>query len=174
MMSLGRKNERFNVKFFSVSLSVTTEFVSLYDEESGRTLEVLLMSSDRKSERFNVKKKNFTLNRSFFLPNDIISSTPSVLLDSSSWRDTNSVVTVRQSKKTNLAIESRQVNQVLAYRVREHNKKTPPEIRATKKNKNWASENQRIPRWGRVQMTRAERTRTIECVLAESSRWLLH
>ena len=57
MMSLGRKNERFNVKFFSVSLSVTTEFVSLYDEESGRTLGVLLMSMGRKNEGFNVKKK---------------------------------------------------------------------------------------------------------------------
>ena len=52
MMSLGRKNERFNVKFFSVSLSVTTEFVSLYDEESGRTLGVLRMSLGRKNERF--------------------------------------------------------------------------------------------------------------------------
>ena len=31
--------------FFSVSLSVTTEFVSLYDEESGRTLGVLLIMS---------------------------------------------------------------------------------------------------------------------------------
>ena len=97
--------------FFSVSLSVTTEFVSLYDEGSGRTLGVLLMMSlGRKNERFNVKffflhikpfvlstqhqqypqcpswffiverykfcghsetKKNFTLNRSFFLPNII-------------------------------------------------------------------------------------------------------
>ena len=55
MMSLGRKNERFNVKFFSVSLSVTTEFVSLYDEESGKRLGVLLMSLGRKNERFNVK-----------------------------------------------------------------------------------------------------------------------
>ena len=27
--------------------------------------------------------------------------------------------------------------------------------------------------WGRVQMTQAERTRTIKCVLAESSGWLL-
>ena len=35
--------------------------------------------------------------------------------------------------------------------------------------------NKRIPRWGRVQVTQqAERTRTIKCVLAESSRWLLH
>ena len=42
--------------FFSVSLSVTTEFVSLYDEGSGRTLGVLLMMSlGRKNERFNVK-----------------------------------------------------------------------------------------------------------------------
>ena len=42
--------------FFSVSLSVTTEFVSLYDEASGRTLGVLLiMSLGRKNERFNVK-----------------------------------------------------------------------------------------------------------------------
>ena len=42
--------------FFSVSLSVTTEFVSLYDGESGRTLGVLLMMSfGRKNERFNVK-----------------------------------------------------------------------------------------------------------------------
>ena len=82
-MSLGRKNERFNEKFFTVSLSVTTEFVSLYDEESGRTLGVLLMSGG-KNERFNVKKKKkITLHRSFFLPNDI-SSTPSVLPDSSS------------------------------------------------------------------------------------------
>ena len=88
LMSLGRKNERFNVKFLSVSLSVTTELVSLYDEELGRTLGVLLMSLSRKNERFNVKKTNFTLNRSFFLPNDI-SSTPSVLPDSSSYRDTN-------------------------------------------------------------------------------------
>ena len=40
--------------FVSVSLSVTTEFVSLYDEESGRTLGVLLMFG-RKDERFNVK-----------------------------------------------------------------------------------------------------------------------
>ena len=57
LMSLGRKNERFNVTFFSVPLSVTTEFASLYDEESGRTLGVPLMSLGRKNERFNVKKK---------------------------------------------------------------------------------------------------------------------
>ena len=34
--------------------------------------------------------------------------------------------------------------------------------------------NKRIPRWGRVQITQAERTRTIKYLLAESSRWLLH
>ena len=32
-----------------------TEFVSLEDEESGRTLGVLLMSLGRKNERFNMK-----------------------------------------------------------------------------------------------------------------------
>ena len=42
-----------DVWFFSVSLSVTTEFVSLKDEESGRTLGVLLMSWYK--ERFNLK-----------------------------------------------------------------------------------------------------------------------
>ena len=31
-----------------------------------------------------------------------------------------------------------------------------------------------IPRWGTVQMAHAERPRTINYVLAESSRWLLH
>ena len=61
MMSLGRKNERFNVKFFSVSLSVTTEFVSLYDEESGRTLGVLLMSWGRKNGEKKVHIKPFVL-----------------------------------------------------------------------------------------------------------------
>ena len=34
---------------------MTTELVSLYDEVSGRTLGVLLMSLGRKNERFNVK-----------------------------------------------------------------------------------------------------------------------
>ena len=34
---------------------MTTESVSLYDEESGRTLGVQLMSLGRKNERFNVK-----------------------------------------------------------------------------------------------------------------------
>ena len=34
---------------------MTTEFVSLYDEEPGKTLGVLLMSLGRKNERFNVK-----------------------------------------------------------------------------------------------------------------------
>ena len=41
--------------FSLVSLSVTTGFVSLYDESSGRKLGVLLMSLGRKNERFNVK-----------------------------------------------------------------------------------------------------------------------
>ena len=50
---------------------------------------------------------------------------------------------------------------MLAYRVRE--KKNTTRIK-----------NKRIPRWGRVQTTRAERTRTIKNVLAESSKWLLH
>ena len=39
------------------------------------------------------------------------------------------------------------------------------------KNKN---KKKRIPRWGRVQTTLAEGTRTIKYVLAERSRWLLH
>ena len=43
------------VWFFSVSMSVTTEFVSLYDEESGRILGVLLMSLGIRNERFHVK-----------------------------------------------------------------------------------------------------------------------
>ena len=34
---------------------MTTELVSLYDEGSGKTLGVLLMSLGRKNERFNVK-----------------------------------------------------------------------------------------------------------------------
>ena len=84
---------------------MTTEFVSLYDEESGRTLGVLLMSLSRKNERFNVKKTNFTLNRSFFLPNDI-SSTPSVLPDSSSYRDTNSVVTDSETEKNPTSLKN--------------------------------------------------------------------
>ena len=64
---------------------------------------------------------------------------------------------------------------MLAYRVREHNKKNATrEIRVTKKKKLDEQNNERIPRWGRVQMTQAERTRTIKYVLAESSRWLLH
>ena len=44
--------------FFYVSLSVTTEFVSLYDEESGRTLGVLLMSSDSETEKNQTSLKN--------------------------------------------------------------------------------------------------------------------
>ena len=50
--------ERTNGLMWSFSLShclVTTEFVSLYDEESGKRLGVLLMSLGRKNERFNVK-----------------------------------------------------------------------------------------------------------------------
>ena len=47
------------------------------------------------------------------------------------------------------------------------------EIRATKKNTK-RIKNKIIPRWGTVQMTQAERTRTIKDVLGESSRWLLH
>ena len=62
---------------------------------------------------------------------------------------------------------------MLAYRVREYNKKTPPEKQELRKNTK-RIKNKRIPRWGRVQMTRAERTRTIKYVLAESSRWLPH
>ena len=58
---------------------------------------------------------------------------------------------------------------MLAYRVREHNKKNATrEIRATKQNSK-RIKNQIIPRWGGVQMTQAERTRTIRYVLAESS-----
>ena len=63
---------------------------------------------------------------------------------------------------------------MLAYRVREHNKKDATrEIRATRK-KTKRIKNKRTPTWGRVQMTQAKRTRTIKYVLAESSRWLLH
>ena len=69
---------------------------------------------------------------------------------------------------------------MLAYRVREHNKKDATrETRATKKKNK--KKHRRIkklknfPRSGRVQMTQqAERTRTIKYVLAESSRWLLN
>ena len=63
---------------------------------------------------------------------------------------------------------------MLAYRVREHNKKNATrEIRDTKKNAK-RIKNKIIPRWGRVQMTQqAEIARTIKYVLAESSRWLL-
>ena len=64
----------------------------------------------------------------FFLPN--ISSTPTTVFpDSASYRDTNSVVTVREKKRKSLRKESRQANQVLACWVREHNKKSPPEKR---------------------------------------------
>ena len=64
---------------------------------------------------------------------------------------------------------------MLAYRVREHNKKNATrEIRATKKKKLDEYKKKRTPRWGRVQMTQAERRHTIKYVLAESSRWLLH
>ena len=38
---------------------MTTEFVSLYDEESGRTLGVLLMSLGRTNGRFHVKKNPY-------------------------------------------------------------------------------------------------------------------
>ena len=55
----------------------------------------------------------------FFLPNDVISSTPSVLPDSSCSRDTNSVAQATVREKPN-AKESRWANQALAaYRVRE-------------------------------------------------------
>ena len=65
---------------------------------------------------------------------------------------------------------------MLAYPVREHNNKNATrEIRATKKKKKLTHKRtKRIPTWGRVQMTQAERTRAIKYVLAESSRWLLH
>ena len=55
-------------------------------------------------------EKNFTLNRSFFLPKDI-SSTPSVLPDSPSLRDTNSVVTDSETEKnqTSLKNQGRQI-----------------------------------------------------------------
>ena len=64
---------------------------------------------------------------------------------------------------------------MLAYRVREHNKKKrQPRNKSYEKIIN-EKKNKIIPRWGRVQTTQqAERTRTVEYVLAESSRWLLH
>ena len=71
---------------------------------------------------------------------------------------------------------------MLAYRVREHNKKNATrETRATKKYKEYEVLRKRMKTKefrdgvGRVQMTQqAERTRTTKYVLAESSRWLLH
>ena len=56
---------------------------------------------------------------------------------------------------------------MLAYRVRERNEKknVTREIRATKKYTRRIKKNHRIPRWGRVQMTQAERTRTMKYVL---------
>ena len=57
---------------------------------------------------------------------------------------------------------------MLAYRVREHNKKNATrEIRATEKKMLDELKNKRIPTWGRVQMTQAERTRAMKYVLAE-------
>ena len=69
---------------------------------------------------------------------------------------------------------------MLACRVREHKeekqKNATQEMRATKYIRSIYSgvytkriKNKRIPRWGRVQMTQAERTRTIRYVLAQSS-----
>ena len=69
---------------------------------------------------------------------------------------------------------------MLACRVREHKeekqKNATQEMRATKYIRSIYSgvytkriKNKRIPRWGRVQMTQAERTRTIKYVLAQSS-----
>ena len=57
----------------------------------------------------------------FFLPN--ISSTPSVLPDSSSQR--YKCCGHSEKEKNQTSLESRQVNQVLAYRIREHNETTP-------------------------------------------------
>ena len=53
-------------------------------------------------------------------------------------------------------------------------KKRRPSSTSYQKKQNRRIKKKRIPIRGRVQMTQAERTRTIKYVLAESSRWLLH
>ena len=59
----------------------------------------------------------FALHR-FFLP-DVISSTPSVHPDSSSYSDTNDVVTdCEPEKRKKIANEQRKANEMSAYRVR--------------------------------------------------------
>ena len=72
----------------------------------------------------------FTLNRSMYPATSAVPPVSFLILHP---RDTNYVVTDSQTEKPN-AKESREANQVLAYRVREHNKKNATrEIRATKK-----------------------------------------
>ena len=54
-----------------MSLSVTTEFASLYDEESGRTLGVLLMSLGRKPGLMRRQQQNNNMDHPgmiFFVP----------------------------------------------------------------------------------------------------------
>ena len=54
-----------------MSLSVTTEFASLYDEESGRTLGVLLMSLGRKPGLIRRQQQNNNMDHPgmiFFVP----------------------------------------------------------------------------------------------------------
>ena len=80
-----------------------------------------------------------------------------------------------ETEKPRVAIQLRQANQVLAYRVREHNKKKRHPRNKSYERNTKRIKNKRIPRWGRVQVTQqAERTRTKKYVLAESSRRLLH
>ena len=111
----------------------------------------------------------FTLNRSFY-PTTSAVPPVSFLIHP---RDTNYVVRLRQRKIKRQRIKAGKSSASVPG-TRAQQKKRHPRNKSYEKKTTKRIKNKIIPRWGRVQMTQAERTRTIKYVLAESSRWLLH
>ena len=111
----------------------------------------------------------FALNRSFY---PTTSAVPPVSFLIHHPREIQMMWSVRQRKNKRWRIKvwklSASVPGTRAQQKKRHQKSKCYE------NNTKRIKNKRTPRWGKVQMTRAERTRTIKFVLTESSRWLLH
>ena len=119
----------------------------------------------------------FTLNRSFYPTTSPVPPVPFLILHPRElqilWSQT---VRQRKTKRWRIKVGKSSAS-VPGTRARQTNKKRHQRNKSYEKKNTKRIKNKRIPRWGRVQMTQAEGTRTIKYVLsiilAESSR-LLH